>query len=210
MTVEEIIKLLDLKPHPEGGFYRETYSCADSVDRSSLPSRYQCVESSKKGSADGVDRVTAEWQIGPELEKTGIKTAPAKKTNGQPSKQLPFATAIYYLLTPDTFSAMHRLKGDEVYHFYMGDAIEMLNLHPDGTSSTLRLGHDITSGALPQHMVPYGVWQGSRLIDGGSYALMGTTMAPGFDFSDFEEGSFADLHAQYPGNEDLLRKLTRR
>src|SRR3984957_17424150 len=95
-------------------------------------------------------------------------------------------TAIYYLLTPETFSAMHRLPGDEIFHFYLGDPVEMLQLPPDGSGETIILGHDFARGMRPQHVVPGGVWQGSGLIPGGEYALLGTTMSPGFDYADYE------------------------
>jgi predicted cupin superfamily sugar epimerase len=119
------------------------------------------------------------------------------------------ATAIYYMLMPDTFSAMHRLKGDEVYHFYLGDPAEMLILKPDGTGETLLMGQDIASGMRLQHVVPGGVWQGSRLAPGGKFALLGTTMAPGFDPADFELGSRGELTARFPAYAKLIAVLTR-
>jgi predicted cupin superfamily sugar epimerase len=119
------------------------------------------------------------------------------------------STAIYFLLTPDTFSAMHRLKGDEIYHFYLGDPVEMLTLKPDGTAEALLLGQDILAGMRVQHPVPGGTWQGSRLAPGGKFALLGTTMAPGFDPQDFELGKRADLSAQYPAYAPLIAFLTR-
>ena len=97
------------------------------------------------------------------------------------------STAIYYLLTRDTFSAMHRLISDEVFHFYLGDAVEMLLLYPDGSHRVVRLGTDLDSGERPQAVVPRGVWQGSRLIEDGEYALLGTTVAPAFDIADYED-----------------------
>ena len=119
------------------------------------------------------------------------------------------STAIYYMLTPDTFSAMHRLKGDEVYHFYLGDPTEMLILTPDGTGETLLMGQDIVSGMRLQHVVPGGVWQGSHLAPGGKFALLGTTMAPGFDPADFESGAREELSARYPAYAKLIAVLTR-
>jgi uncharacterized protein len=119
------------------------------------------------------------------------------------------STAIYYMVTPDTFSAMHRLKGDEVYHFYLGDPAEMLILKPDGSGETLLMGQDIASGMRLQHVVPGGVWQGSRLAPGGKFALLGTTMAPGFDPTDFELGARKELNARYPAYAKLIAVLTR-
>ena len=119
------------------------------------------------------------------------------------------STAIYYMLTPDTFSAMHRLKGDEIYHFYLGDPAEMLILKPDGTGETLLMGQDIVSGMCLQHVVPAGVWQGSRLVPGGKFALLGTTMAPGFHPADFELGAREELSARYRAYAKLIAVLTR-
>jgi uncharacterized protein len=118
-------------------------------------------------------------------------------------------TAIYYMLTPDTFSAMHRLKGDEVYHFYLGDPVEMLMLKPDGAAEAILLGQDLLAGMRLQHVVAGGTWQGSRLAPGGKFALMGTTMSPGFDAADFELGQRNVLSAQYPNYAPLIAFLTR-
>ncbi|MGC2417409.1 MAG: cupin domain-containing protein [Candidatus Acidiferrales bacterium] len=119
------------------------------------------------------------------------------------------STAIYYMLTPDTFSALHRLRGDEVYHFYLGDPVEMLQLKPGGAGEAVLLGQDMAAGMRLQHVVPGGTWQGSRLAPGGKFALMGTTMAPGFDPQDYEAGNRAELAAQYPQYSALITWLTR-
>jgi hypothetical protein len=117
-------------------------------------------------------------------------------------------TAIYYLLTPDTFSAMHRLPTDEVFHFYLGDPVTMLQLGPDG-GQVLTLGMDLRAGQVPQVVVPQGVWQGSFVQPGAAFALLGTTMAPGFDFTDYEGGDRNQLCAAYPAFAELIRRLTR-
>ena len=114
-------------------------------------------------------------------------------------------TAIYYLLTPDTYSAMHRLPGDEVFHFYLGDPVEMLELLPDGRGRVTVLGAGL-DGMRPQHVVPGGVWQGSRLRAGGAWALLGTTMSPGFAYEDYEHGG-PELVTRYPEHGDLVRAL---
>lgn len=119
------------------------------------------------------------------------------------------ATAIYYLLTPDTFSALHRLPTDEIFHFYLGDPVEMLQLDLDGSGRVVTLGTDLRAGHQPQVVVPRGVWQGSHLQQGGAIALLGTTMAPGFDFSDYQGGDRALLEAQFPAFADRIRRLTR-
>ena len=119
-----------------------------------------------------------------------------------------FKTAIYYLLTPQTFSAMHRLPGDEMFHFYLGHPVRMLQLWPDGSTRTLFLGSDILSGQQPQILVPGGVWQGCSLEPGGEFALMGTTMAPGFDYADYEVGARENLISRYPKEAEMIRQLT--
>ncbi len=119
-----------------------------------------------------------------------------------------YSTAIYYLLTADTFSAMHRLRSDEIYHFYLGDPVEMLQLWPDGGGRVLLLGQDIVAGMKLQVVVPRGVWQGSRLLPGGQFALLGTTTAPGFEYADFEAGGREALIAAYPQFHDRIVALT--
>ena len=114
-------------------------------------------------------------------------------------------TAIYYMITPETFSALHRLRGTEIFHFYLGDAVVMLQLLPDGSSQTITLGSNLASGHQPQLVVRGGVWQGSRLAPGGKFALMGTTMSPGFDSADYEHGDIEQLIAEYPGQAELIR-----
>ena len=123
----------------------------------------------------------------------------------------PAGTAIYYLLSddPDSFSALHRLPTDEVYHFYLGDPVELLLLAPDGGSDVARLGSDLRRGERVQFVVPHGAWQGSRLRPGGRWALLGTTMAPGFDPSDFELGRAAELAERWPECAALIRELSR-
>ncbi len=117
------------------------------------------------------------------------------------------ATAIYYLLTPKTVSALHRLPGDEVFHFYMGDPVQMLQLWPNGSTRTLTLGANLQAGHVPQLVVPGGVWQGSMLIDGGKFALLGATMAPGFDYADYVAGDRQELAATYPAAAEMIAQL---
>lgn len=121
----------------------------------------------------------------------------------------PLASAIYYLLYGEHFSALHRLRTDEVYHFYLGDPVEMLLLYPDRTSAILTLGTDLGAGQRVQHVVPYGVWQGARIKRGGTFALLGTTMAPAFDPTDFELGDRDELIRMYPERAELIRLLAR-
>ena len=164
MDAETIIRQLGLQPHPEGGFYRETYRSSEAIAAAALPARY------------GKDRN--------------------------------LSTAIYYLLTPDSFSSLHRLQSDELFHFLLGDAVTMLQLHEDGHGETITLGQDILAGQQLQVVVARGVWQGMFLNDGGRFALLSTTVSPGFDFADFELGAYDGLTRRYPSYMALIKLLT--
>ncbi len=119
-----------------------------------------------------------------------------------------FGTAIFYLLTPETFSQLHKLESDEIFHFYLGHPVTMLQLRPDGSSEVLTLGQDIVGGQRLQVVVPGGTWQGSFLDEGGEFALLGCTVAPGFEYADYETGSRGDLLKEYPEQEELILRLT--
>ena len=124
--------------------------------------------------------------------------------------QRALGTAIYYLLEPGTFSEMHVLDSDEIFHFYLGDPVEMLQLYPDGSSAVFTLGPDLQAGQHVQLVVPAGVWQGTRLVGNGHVALMGCTVTPGFDFADYRGGSYAELVAKWPNRAGRIQALTRR
>ena len=163
MTADELIRQLNLQPHPkEGGYFREMYRAAEA--HGALPARYQGSRS--------------------------------------------FSTAIYYLLTPATFSALHRLQSDEIFHFYLGDPVRMLQLDPNGQGRTIVLGSGVQNGQHVQVVVPRGVWQGSCLEPGGKFALLGCTVAPGFEYADYESGIRQALVAQYPDFAEMIRRLT--
>ena len=166
ITADQLIALLDLKPHPEGGYYKETYRSSETISEEALPSRYK-----------------------------GRRC---------------FGTAIYYLLTAQTFSAMHRVRSDEIFHFYSGDPVEMLQLWPDGSGRVAILGSDVLNGMQPQVVVDRGVWQGARLLKGGKFALLGTTVSPGFEFADYESGRRKELVKSYPQFRELVIALTKR
>lgn len=161
MTADDVIRLLDLQPHPvEGGFFRETYRSAATM--------------SARGGTRSV------------------------------------STAIYYLLKPGHVSELHVLPGDEVFHFYLGEPVRMLQLWPDGTGRAVILGSDVAAGQLPQVVVPGGVWQGTHLIGNAGFALLGCTVAPGFDYADYTGGSRAELTATWPAFAELIARLTPR
>lgn len=119
-------------------------------------------------------------------------------------------TAIYYLLEPGTFSEMHVLDSDEMFHFYLGDPVEMLQLYPSGESRVVTLGQDLPAGQHVQVVVPAGVWQGTRLVGNGKVALLGCTVTPGFDFADYRNGSYAELIEKWAGESVRIKALTRR
>lgn len=107
----------------------------------------------------------------------------------------PAATAILYLVTPEEFSGLHRLEADELFHFYLGDPCEQVFIDPTGEVTSTILGSDVLSGQQVQAVVPKGCWQGTRLVEGGEWALLGTTMTPGFQPAGFELASIEDLNA---------------
>jgi hypothetical protein len=160
MTAPELKALLHLEPHPrEGGFFRQTYVCSDSLEL----------------------------------------------LRGQRSS----GTAIYYLLEAGSFSEMHLLDSDEIFHFYLGDSVEMLQLYADGRSALFTLGQDLEAGQHVQLVVPAGVWQGTRLIGGGKIALLGCTVTPGFNYADYHSATYAELAAKWPLEAERIRRLTR-
>lgn len=129
-----------------------------------------------------------------------------------------FGTCIYYLITNAIsteiaqragFSALHKLESDEIFHFYLGDPLEMLNLYPDGSGKVINIGSRLDKGEVPQVIVEKGVWQGTRLKDGGKFALLGTTVAPGFEFRDYTHGNRDELIEQYPLWKEFIMELTR-
>lgn len=136
------------------------------------------------------------------------ETIPMEALPGRYACPKAFGTAIYFLLTHDTCSRLHRLPTDEIFHFYLGDPVLMVNLYPDMSSRVITLGSDIRRGDHVQIVIPRGTWLGTCLHEGGRFALMGTTMAPGFDFTDYEAGERCDLIKHYPDKRELIERLT--
>jgi len=120
------------------------------------------------------------------------------------------STAIYYLLKPGHVSELHVLPTDEVFHFYLGAPVQMLQLWPDGTGREITLGPNLTAGEVPQVIVPAGVWQGTRLLGDTGFALLGCTVAPGFDYADYTSATRAELVAKWPAFADATKLLTPR
>jgi predicted cupin superfamily sugar epimerase len=120
------------------------------------------------------------------------------------------STAIYYLLEPGTFSEMHVLQSDEIFHHYLGGAVEMLQLFDDGSAKVTVIGKDIAAGETPQHVVPRGVWQGSRMLRDGEWALLGCTVSPGFEFEDYADATAEQLIKRWPAEAERIKALTNR
>ena len=121
----------------------------------------------------------------------------------------PFATAIYFLLTSDTFSALHRIRSDEQWHFYAGSGLTVHVIEPAGEYRAIGLGQDLERGETFQAVVPAGCWFGASVDEPGGFALVGCTVAPGFDFADFEMGDRGELIREYPRHRELIERLTR-
>lgn len=120
-----------------------------------------------------------------------------------------YCTSIYFLLTSDNFSAFHRLKQDEVWHFYAGSPLYIHVINPDGTYQRNELGLDLTTGIAPQFVVPAGRWFASSVKEPNSFSLVGCTVAPGFDFADFEMADRNELMVEYPQHSQIITELTR-
>lgn len=163
-TPEFWIEHLRLQPHPEGGYYRETYRSREEVPSEGLPTRF----------------------------------------NGHRS----VSTAIYFLLTAKDRSLLHRIKSDEVWHFHYGDPLNIYVLTRRGLV-TYRLGPNPEKGEDLQVMVPANHWFGASNAEGSGYTLVSCTVAPGFDFRDFEMAHRSELLIEYPADEDIIIRLTK-
>ena len=165
MTSKDYIQHFNLKPHPEGGYFAETYRSAENIPMAGLPSRF-----------------------------TGDRS---------------FATAIYFLLTKGEFSAFHRIKIDECWHFYAGDPLNIHIIDEAGNYSMITLGADINGGQVFQYVVPAGAWFASHTIEGGEISLVGCTVSPGFDFADFEMADKKEMLHTFPQYTAILSSLCR-
>ena len=164
-TARYWVEKLQLEPHPEGGYFRQTYRSEFILAREALPVGFG-----------------------------GARAA---------------STAIYFLLEGKNFSAFHRLKSDEVWHFYAGEPLRVHVIDRVGKYFSIRLGSDLEAGEVPQAVVPAGCWFASHVADWRGFAVVGCTVAPGFDFEDFEMGKRAELVARYPEQREVIEGLTR-
>ncbi|NQY05631.1 MAG: cupin domain-containing protein, partial [Flavobacteriaceae bacterium] len=120
-----------------------------------------------------------------------------------------YCTAIYFLLTSENFSAFHRIKQDEIWHFYEGSPLYVHVIDPSGKYTRHEVGLDFANGQTPQLVVPASHWFASSVKDMDSYSLVGCTVAPGFDFDDFELADRQELINKFPNHQDIIKKLTR-
>lgn len=164
-TAQQLITKYGLQPHPEGGWYVQTYKSPEMIPASALPERF-----------------------------VGSRS---------------FSTAIYFLLEQGNFSAFHRIKSDECWHFYSGGALEIFIIQENGRMQTVTLGSGSDEGHLFQFVVPANCWFASRPAPGSHYCFVGCTVSPGFDFADFELAYAADLIQEYPQHVELIKKLCR-
>jgi len=120
-----------------------------------------------------------------------------------------FSTSILYLITPDNFSALHKVASDEMFHFYLGDEVIILNLFEDGKGQIIKMGSSIFTGEQIQYLVPKNTWQGAKLAEGGKFALLGTTVSPGFEFEDFVQAKTYknEILNKYPDFASLINEL---
>ncbi len=162
--VEKIIKQLALLPHPEWGYFRETYRSKNMIPQDALSSGY-----------DG-DRN--------------------------------HSTGIYFLITSETFSAFHKIRQDEMWHYYKGASLRLHMISPEGTHTQIVIGNKVLEGEHPQFTVPGGCWFAAEVTIENSYSLMGCTVAPGFDFNDFVLPKRKELITLFPKHTDLITKLT--
>lgn len=164
--ISKIIKELKLQPHPEGGYYRETYRSKILVGEDYLAN-----------------------------EMKGSRAC---------------CTSIYYLLEKDDYSAFHRIKQDEIWHFYLGSDIKLHYIDKKGKYGMLLLGTNFYNGSSPQIIIPAGYWFAAELSNKESFALVGCTVAPGFSFEDFELANGDALAKQYPEHKVIIEQLTRK
>lgn len=158
------IRRLDLKPHAEGGWFREIYRSRETVAQAALPARF-----------------------------------PGERA---------FGTSIYFLLDAGQASLFHRLCSDEIWHLYEGGPAVLHVLAPGGDYRRLVLGRDIDRGQAHQHVLPAGCWFGAELDPAAPYLLAGCTLAPGFEYADFELGRRGEMKTEFPAQADIIDRLT--
>lgn len=162
MDAQELVRRFNMTPHPEGGFYRETYRSAGSIPATALP--------------------------------------------GFPGERS-YSTAILFLLRQGDVSHLHRIRQDEIWHFYLGGPLRLAMLSPEGVWSEIILGGEVMNGQQLQYAVPAGYWFGATPAEGSAFCLVGCTVAPGFDFADFEMAECGTLESRYPAERSHIREF---
>lgn len=119
-----------------------------------------------------------------------------------------FSTAIYFLLKGNEFSAFHRIASDEIWHFYAGSSVTIHMILPDGKLKQVIVGPDIEKGECFQGIIPAGAWFGARVNEPDNFTLVGCTVAPGFDFADFELGKEKELKELFPQHTELIKAMS--
>jgi uncharacterized protein len=165
MTAKQYVDKLQLQPHPEGGYFKETYRCSESIERNCLPARF-----------------------------TGSRS---------------ISTSIYYLLEQADYSGFHKIKSDECWHFYTGGTLLIHVIETTANYSCIKLGSDILNGETFQFVVPAGAWFASEPAANVAFSLVGCTVAPGFDFEDFEMANREQLIGEFPQHGDTIHRLCR-
>lgn len=162
---EQIVDRLQLKPHPDGGYYKETYRSSGGIDNAGLEEGYE-----------------------------GDRN---------------YSTCIYFLLTSDSFSLFHRIRQDEIWHFYDGSPINLHTISPNGQHTEHIIGRAFDKGQVPQLVVSGGDWFVTEVMEEGAYSLVGCTVSPGFNFEDLVLADRQDLISKFPIHQGLITRFTR-
>lgn len=163
--INQLVKSLNMLPHPEGGFYKEVYRSKNTISKDALENKF--------------------------------------------SGDRSYCTSIYFLLTSENFSGFHRIKQDEIWNFYEGSPLLVHVIDKEGIYTCHEIGMDTSKELYPQLVVPAGAWFASSVKNKNDYSFVGCTVAPGFDFEDFELAERTQLIEEYPQHSAIITKLTR-
>ena len=166
MTAADLVKKYEMLPHPEGGWFKETYRSSELINGNALPERF--------------------------------------------SEGRSFSTAIYFLMENGNFSGFHRIKSDECWHFYAGQTLLVYVINSTGNLDIIKLGNKIELGECFQYVVPANCWFASRPANESEFSFVGCTVAPGFDFADFELAVADNLSLQFPQHKSIIDSLCRK